>query len=156
VVSCPNPTDLMTNPSNKIQSMELNGETISNVSSTSFLTSGLNAKPGSTLLSWTINTQKINDITSIGLTNSPNVQGPIQYQLYDNFDNVVGTTGDKVGQIVPINGEYIDKIVVTTNTPTSDGQPPRNLKLVVNGCFKEESLRTKAQVEVRPTTVAGK
>ncbi len=156
VVSCPNPTDLMTNPFNKINSMELNGQIINDVNSTELLlSSGLNATSGDRLLSWTINTKPINDITSIGLINSPNVQGPIRYKLYDSFDNVVETTGNSVGQIVPIKGEYIEKIVITANSRTRDGQVPYNLKVVVNGCFKEELLRTKAQLE-HHTNIEGK
>ncbi len=143
----------MAHPSNKILSMVLNKENIPDVSSTTLLTSGLTAKSGNTLQSWTINTRTIDDITSIGLTNSPNVVGPIRYQLYDAFDNIIEATGDSVGQIVPLTGEYIDKIVITANQTTSNAQPPSNLKLVINGCFKEELLRTKAQIESQPTTV---
>jgi hypothetical protein len=133
--------------------MVLNKENIPDVSSTTLLTSGLTAKSGNTLQSWTIHTRTIDDITSIGLTNSPNVVGPIRYQLYDAFDNIIEATGDSVGQIVPLTGEYIDKIVITANQTTSNAQPPSNLKLVINGCFKEELLRTKAQIESQPTTV---
>jgi hypothetical protein len=133
--------------------MKLNGETIKDVSSTSLLTSGLNAKSGTELQSWTIHTKLIDDITSIGLIGPTNVQGPIQYQLYDSFDNVVQAIGQAPGDIVPIKGEYIEKIVITGNT--SDNLPPKNLKVVINGCFKEELLRTKAQVEHR-TTFTGK
>ncbi len=143
----------MAHPSNKILSMVLNKENIPDVSSTTLLTSGLTAKSGNTLQSWTIHTRTIDDITSIGLTNSPNVVGPIRYQLYDAFDNIIEATGDSVGQIVPLTGEYIDKIVITANQTTSNAQPPSNLKLVINGCFKEELLRTKAQIESQPTTV---
>ncbi len=143
----------MAHPSNKILSMVLNKENIPDVSSTTLLTSGLTAKSGNTLQSWTIHTRTIDDITSIGLTNSPNVVGPIRYQLYDAFDNIIEATGDSVGQIIPLTGEYIDKIVITANQTTSNAQPPSNLKLVINGCFKEELLRTKAQIESQPTTV---
>jgi hypothetical protein len=145
----------MTNPSNKVLSMQLNGETISNVNSVPLLTTGLNAKSGNSLKSWVIDTQTINDITSIGLINSPNVQGPILYQLYDTFDNVVQNTSDSVGQIIPIKGENIQQIVITANTTTRDGQPPQNLKLVVNGCFREELLRTKAQIESVTAAMTG-
>ncbi|CAF4894723.1 unnamed protein product [Rotaria sp. Silwood1] len=150
--SCPNPIDLMINPTNKINSMTLNGEVISDVSSVSSLSSGLTAKSGNTLQSWTIFTKPIDGITSIGLINSPNVIGPIQYQLYDSFDTLIEAKGNYVGQIVPINAEYIERIVITTSLPTIDGQPPKNLKLILNGCFKEEQLRTKAQIENDQTT----
>ncbi|CAF4275432.1 unnamed protein product, partial [Rotaria sp. Silwood2] len=152
--SCPNPIDLMANPSNKINYMDLNGEVISDVSSISSLSTGLTAKSGNKLQSWTIFTKPIDGITSIGLINSPNIIGPIQYKLYDSFDTLIEANGSYVGQIVPINAEYIERIVVTTSLPTIDGQPPENLKLVLNGCFKEEQLRTKAQIEnVETTTI---
>jgi hypothetical protein len=153
-MACTHPTDLMLHPSNKVHSMKLNGQTISNVSATSLTTTGLNATSGHSLHSWIIHTKLIDDVKSIGLTNSPNVIGPIQYYLYDSFSSVINATGDSVGQIVPVDkAEYIEKIVITANT--TNGQPPVNLKLVLNGCFKEELLRTKAQVEQR-STVPGK
>jgi len=139
----------MANPSNKVISMDLNGEFIKDVNSTSLLTSGLTAKSGTALQSWTIHTKLIDDITSIGLVGPTNVQGPIQYQLYDSFDTFVPAIGNASGDIVPIKGEYIRKIVITANT--SDNLPPKNLKVVINGCFKEDLLRTKAQVEHRIT-----
>jgi len=142
----------MENPSNKIISMVLNGQTIRNVDKTTLATTGLTAQSGSNLNSWTIDTQTINDIVSIGIVNSPNLVGPIRFQLYDSFSGLVEATSASVGQIVSLHGEYIEQIVITTNATTSDGQPPRDLKLKINGCFKEETLRTKAQVEERDTT----
>lgn len=150
--SCPNPIDLLINPSNKIISMNLNGDVISDASLLSALSPGLTAKSGNKLESWTIFTKPIDAVTSIGLINSPNVIGTIRYQLYDGFNNLVEANGNYVGQQVPVNAEYIERIVITTNMPTVDGQPPRELKLAINGCFKEEQLRTKAQIEDVPTT----
>ncbi|CAF4215767.1 unnamed protein product, partial [Rotaria magnacalcarata] len=152
VSSCPNPIDLMANPSSKIISMTLNGEVISDFNSISSASSGLTAKTGDKLQTWTIVTNLIDTVTSIGLVNSPNVIGPIRYQLYDNFDAVTEVSGDYAGQIIPIYAENIEQIVITTNVPTTDNQPPKNLKLSLNGCFKEEQLRTKAQVEERIST----
>ena len=140
----------MTDPSTKVSSMVLNKQSIPDVTTTTLATTGLTAKTGNTL-QWTITTRTIDDVTSIGLSYSSNVVGPITYQLYDSFDNVFSGTGT-VGQIIPLKGEYIEKIVVTGNSVTSNGQPPADLKLVVNGCFKPDILRTKAQIESRDTT----
>jgi hypothetical protein len=142
----------MANPSNKILSMVLNKQNIPDVSSTTLSTTGLTAKSGNTL-QWTINTRTIDDITSIGLINSPNVIGPINYYLYDSFDDIFQGTANSVGQIIPLKGEHIEKIVITANSTTSNGQPPAGLQVVINGCFKPELLRTKAQVENVPTTM---
>ena len=147
----------MANPSNKVNSINLNGEVISDVRSSLLLSSGLTAKSGNKLQSWTINTSVIDAITSIGLINSPNVRGPIHYQFYDDFDTLIEVNGNNVGQIVPVNAENIERIVITANSPTRDGRPPRNLKLTLNGCFREEQLRTKAQIEsIRTSPMRGK
>ena len=145
----------MITPSNKVTSMQLNGENLAGVSSTPLLTSGLTARSGNTLQSWILNTRTINEITSIGLINSPNVVGPIRYQLFDGFDTIYEATGGSVGQIVSLKGEFIERIVISTNSITRDGRPPSNLKLVINGCFTEDLLRTKAQIENRSTVAAG-
>ena len=145
----------MADPSNKVMSMELNRENFANVDSTTLLTTGLTARSGSTLQSWTINTRTINEITSIGLVNSPNVIGLIRYQLFDGFDTIYEATGNSVGQIVPLRGEFIERILITANSATRDGRPPANLKVVINGCFTEDLLRTKAQIESRTTVSAG-
>ncbi|CAF0925338.1 unnamed protein product [Rotaria sordida] len=149
---CPDPIDLMANPSNKINSMNLNGEDVSNVTSISSLSSGLTAKSGNTLKLLTNFTKPIEGITSIGLINSPNVVGPIRYQLYDGLGTLIEVNGTKIGEIVSINAEHIEQMVITTNLPTNDGQPPRNLKLVLNGCFNEAQLATKAQIEDNEST----
>lgn len=142
----------MLNPLNKVINMELNGENITNISA--ILTTNLNAKTGTQLL-WIIKTKPINDIVSIGLTDSPNVQGPIQYEVYGDFDSFDNATGKYVGHIVPIKGEYVDTIIIRANLNTNDGLPPQNLKLTVKGCFREELLRTKAQIETKRFTSAG-
>lgn len=145
----------MINPSNKVTSMQLNGENLADVSSTSLLTSGLTARSDNKLQSWTIHTRTISEITSIGLINSPNVVGPIEYQLFDGFDTIYEATGNSVGQIISLKGEFIEKIVISAKSITRDGRPPSNLKLVINGCFTEDLLRTKAQIESRTTVTAG-
>lgn len=144
----------MADPSNKIMSMELNRENIVNVNPTALTTSGLTARSGSSLQSWTLITRTINEITSIGLINSPNVVAPIRYQLFDSFDTVYEATGSSVGQIVALRGEFIERIVITATSTTRDGRPPANLRLVINGCFTEDLLRTKAQIQDRTTTIA--
>lgn len=145
----------MLNPSNKITSMQLNGDNITNFAASSASGEGLNAKSGNKL-QWIIKTKPIQDITSIGLIDGSNIQGQIQYEVHGDFDSIGDVTGEYVGQIVPIKGESVDTITVTTDTTTTDGLPPRNLKLIVKGCFKEELLRTKAQIEQKPTTSTGK
>jgi len=136
--------------------MELNGQFIKDVNSTSLLSTGLNATSGDKLQSWTIFTNTIDDVTSIGLINPPhlssNVQGPIRYELHDTFHNVIEASGDYVGQIVPVNAEDIEKIVITTNSTTRNGQPPDNLKLVINGCLHEGAVSYKPQIEATTTT----
>ncbi|CAF3672957.1 unnamed protein product, partial [Rotaria socialis] len=152
VSSCPNPIDLMANPSGKILSMTLNGEVIPDLNSISSASSGLTAKTGDKLQTWTIVTNLIDTVTSIGLVNSPNVIGPIQYKLHNTFHAVSEITGNYTGQIVPIYAKNIRQIVITTNIPTTDNQPPKNLKLILNGCFKQEQLRTIPQIEERIST----
>ncbi|CAF1225499.1 unnamed protein product, partial [Adineta ricciae] len=149
--SCPNPTDLMTVPTNKIISMVLNGQKSTDYAALSPTSAGLTAKSGTKVQTWAIDTKTIDAVTSIGLINSPNVVGPIRYTLYDTFDGETTVIGNYVGEIIPVNMEDIQRIEITTDKATLDGQPPRNLKLVLNGCFKEESLRTKAQIEADTT-----
>jgi hypothetical protein len=140
----------MLNPADKIYSMDLNNQTIYDVTRSSLLTTGLTAKSGKKIDSWTLNTKAFDAVTLIGLTNSPNVVGKVRYQLYDGFDTLTEVTGN-VGQLIPLNAENIERIVITTSSDTNDGLPPKNLKLVLQGCFKEEQLLTKAQVEHRVT-----
>ena len=150
--SCPNPSDLLANPSNKVVSVNLNGKGTIGASLTSFPSAGFTATSGDRIQSWTIVTKTLDAVTSIGLSSASNVQGPIRYQLFDSFDGLTEVTGDTVGQILTVNSEFVERIVITADVPTTDGQPPRNIKLTLNGCFKEDMLRTKAQVEDADTT----
>ena len=142
-------------PTNKILSMELNGQRSTDYAALALTSSGLTAKTGNKL-QWSIVTKNIKGVTSIGLTNSPNIIGPITYILYDTYDGESTFYGNYVGQIVSVNVESIEHILITTSQGTIDGQPPRNVKLVLNGCFNEEQLRTKAQIEDDSTTPSGK
>lgn len=151
---CPNPTSLVDNPSRTINRFTLNGRETPAVSLSSFPSGGFTAASGNRIQSWIIETKTLDVVTEIGLMNAPNVVGPIRYSLYDSFDGLTEVVGNSVGQIVPIMAESIERIVITTNAPTTDGQPPRNLQLVLNGCFSGDALATKAQVESASTTVA--
>jgi hypothetical protein len=143
----------MLNPSNKIISMKLNDDdVIEDVSSTSLLTNGLTPKTGPNHLSWSIITQPIKGITSIAIINSPNLIGPITYQLYDAFDTPTERTGGFVGDIVYPNAAFTQIINITANGGTTDGGVPKNLKLYLQGCFTEEQLVTKAQIEHRQSS----
>ena len=119
---------------------------------TSFPSAGFTATSGNTLQTWTIETRTLDAVTQIALTNSPNVKGPIRYTFYDSFDPLAEFVAANVGDIVSVMVENVERIVISTDTPTTDGQPPRGLKLVLNGCFKSNGLATKAQVENAATT----
>ena len=155
--SCPNPSSLVANPSSTIIKFTMNGQDTSAASLTSFPSAGFTAASGNTVLSWTIETRSLDGVTQIGLTDSPNVRGPIRYRLFDGFDTLTEVIGNNVGDILNVMAENIERIVITTDTPTNDGKPPRNVKLVLSGCFKGDGLATKAQVEnADTTTVQGK
>lgn len=134
--------------------INLNGQDISILGLTSFPVSGFTASSGNKLQSWTISTKSIDAVTHIGLIDSNNVQGPIRYIFYDTFDSVTEVIGNNVGDIVPVMLENIERIIVASDRVTTDGQPPRNLKLVLNGCIRSIGLSTKAQIESTTTTVA--
>lgn len=151
---CPNPSNLLDNPSKTVNRFNLNGQETAGVSMSSFPVTGFTAASGNRIQSWTIETKTLDTITEIALTNSPNVVGPIRYRLFDSFDGVTEVIGATVGQVLRVNAENIERIVITTDNPTSDGQPPRNLKLTLNGCYRGDSLATKAQVESVTTTTA--
>jgi hypothetical protein len=152
VSSCSKPTSLIENPSSTIYNLTLNGQAASASSMTSFPSAGFTATSGNTLQTWTIETKTLDAVTEIALTNSPNLKGPIRYRFYDSFDLLADVVGANVGDIVSVMGENVERIVISTDTPTTDGQPPKGLKLVLNGCFKRNALATKAQVENAVTT----
>jgi hypothetical protein len=132
--------------------LTLNGAETSAYGISSFPSTGFSATTGNQVQSWTIETKLIEAVTNIGLMNSPNVQGPITYSLYDGFDSLTEVVGKKVGDIVSVMAENIERIVITTNVNTTDNQPPKNLKLYLKGCFQATILLTKAQIELRDTT----
>ncbi len=138
--SCPNPTDLLTKPTNRILSMNINGQNITDINSLSPSSTGVSAKSGNNLESWIIDTKLIDSVTSIGLTNSLNVVGPIKYKLYDSFNKETTANGDSVGQIVPVNADLIQRIVISAPSQTINDSIPTNMKLHLYGCYKEDQF----------------
>ncbi len=120
--------------------MNINGQNITDINSLAPSSTGVSAKSGSNLESWTIDTALIDSVTSIGLTNSLNVVGPIKYKLYDPFNNETSANGDSVGQIVPVNADFTQRIVISAPSQTSNGSVPTNMKLHLYGCYKEVGL----------------
>ena len=131
--------------------MTLNGIETPASALLSFPSAGFNATSSNRIESWIIDTKTLDIVTQIGLIESPNVRGPIRYRLYDSFDTQREFVAANLGDILSIAAESIERIIITTDTVTSDGRPPRNLKLVLNGCFKGDGLVTKAQIETPAT-----
>lgn len=142
----------MDNPANKIMSMTINGKPSTEYTALSPSSSaGLAAKAGAKLV-LDITTKTLLGVTSIGLSSAANVIGTVNYKLLDTFEDPTDAQGEYVGDMKTVNAANVERIIITTNMATTDGQPPRDLRLILNGCFKEELLRTKAQVEEMPTT----
>lgn len=132
----------------------LNGQQTLAAGLTSFPASGFTASSGNRIQSWIIETRPIDLVTHISLTESDNVRGPIRYRIYDSFDTMTEVIGPDIGAFVPVMVERVERIVISTDQMTLDGRPPRNLKLSVNGCSRENIISTKAQIESTTTTTS--
>ncbi len=140
-----------------VTSSTLNGQLIIGKLLSTSLSSGFKATSGNKIQLWTINTQAIDLLTSIGLYNLGNVQGSITFQLHDKRGGKTEVSGHNIGDLIPVNAENITKIVITSDTPTTDGNSPNGMKLILNGCITPTTLQTKAQVEdIDTTPIPGK